>query len=375
MRLPSWWLKRNAISWFLWPASLLFGLVVYIRYAFYRVGVFSAYKSRLPIIIVGNLNVGGTGKTPLVIALVTELQKRGFRPAVITRGYKSKGKNYPLCVTSDTQADLCGDEPLLIARQTKCPVVVDPNRPRAVKFLEASNQCDIIISDDGLQHYALQRDLEIVVVDSKRQFGNGFLLPAGMLREPVSRLKKVDMVVCNGDSRWCTRLYSKRLDFWLGGSERLEGVYTKYMTEEEQASNNVKNSSVKSIPQKNIFSMLFKIKQLTLLSDSSQSIQIAQFKHKKVHAIAGIGNPEQFFVFLRSHELDIVPHSFPDHHPFTIDDFSFLNEQNLPVLMTEKDAVKCLGLLHDGWYVEIEAILPEVFYEEVLIKVESRCRN
>ncbi len=273
--------------------------------------------------------MGGTGKTPLVIALVQELQKQGFQPAVISRGYKSQNKKWPLWVTEETPVSLSGDEPLLIAKRTKCPVVIDPNRTRAVKFLEATGKCNIILSDDGLQHYALQRDIEILVIDSQRQFGNGFLLPAGMLREPVARAAKVNFMVYNG----------------VPAEQNLH-------------------------PSKSVFSMTFNVKWLPSLSNPNKFIQLTQFKHRRVHAIAGIGNPEQFFALLRSHGLEVITHPFPDHHSYSKDDFDFLNEQNFPVIMTEKDAVKCRGLLYDAWYVEIEAILPEAFYKEVLNKLE-----
>ncbi|MFN7096968.1 MAG: tetraacyldisaccharide 4'-kinase, partial [Gammaproteobacteria bacterium] len=197
MQSPSWWRSRNIISWLLWPFSLLFGIIVFVRRQAYRMDIFRVYRPKLSVIVVGNINVGGTGKTPLVIALARQLQQLGMRPAIISRGYKSKAKQFPFVVTADTPVVLAGDEPLMMARHTHCMVMIDPCRVRAVKALEATGEYDVIISDDGLQHYALARDLEIVVVDNKQQFGNDFLLPAGMLREPVSRIENADIVVCN----------------------------------------------------------------------------------------------------------------------------------------------------------------------------------
>ncbi len=324
MQFPSWWLKRNLISWLLWPFSLLFGVIIAIRQWGYRCGIFKTYKSTLPIIVIGNISVGGTGKTPLVIALAEQLKQKGFRPAIISRGYKSQATHFPFCVTTDTPVSLAGDEPLMIARHTNCPVMIDPVRVRAVKALEAAGECDVIISDDGLQHYALVRDVEVVVIDGKRQFGNGFLLPAGMLREPISRISTENIIIVNGE-------------------EQLNNVNTVFNM-------HLNPTSVKSL-------------------NSNESRNIASFKNQRIHAMAGIGNPARFFDLLREYHIDIIEHAFPDHHNYSEADFTFLHAQNLPIIMTEKDAVKCQHLVYNAWYVVITAELPETFYSLIQMKL------
>ncbi|MBY0544627.1 MAG: tetraacyldisaccharide 4'-kinase [Gammaproteobacteria bacterium] len=324
MQFPHWWLKRNLISWLLWPCSRLFALIVLVRRFFYRIHLFPTYTSPLPIIIVGNINVGGTGKTPLVIALANQLKKEGKQPAILSRGYRSVSKTFPLAVTVDTPVILAGDEPLMMAQQTGCLVVIDPHRVRGVKYLEQSKQCDVIICDDGLQHYALGRALEILVVDGQRGFGNGFLLPAGMLREPISRAQTVDMVVCNGDTS-------------------------------------------SDLPR-NAFTMKLTVGAIRLLSDPTQTLSIEDFMGKATHAVAGIGHPERFFNLLRRYGLEVIPHPFPDHHQFTPKDFDFLSDENTPILMTEKDAVKCMDMFckkTNVWYMQVTAQLSDSFYEKI----------
>ena len=178
--------------------SLLFWLISQLRHALFCLGIKSSYRAPKPVIIVGNLSVGGNGKTPVVVWLVEELKKRGLRVGVISRGYGGKSKTYPLFVTENTRPIEGGDEPVLIAKRTNAPVVISPNRQQAIELLLSQAECDIIVSDDGLQHYKLQRDLEIVVMDAERALGNGFVLPAGPLRELPSRLKSVDFVITNG---------------------------------------------------------------------------------------------------------------------------------------------------------------------------------
>ena len=192
------WYGKSGWRWALAPLALLFALVSGGRRFAYRRGWFSTYRASLPVIVVGNISVGGNGKTPVVVWLVEQLQARGWRPGVVSRGYGGKAPHYPYRLDKQSTTAQAGDEPVLIARRCGCPVVVAPKRADAVRLLEQSGEVDIIITDDGLQHYALARDIELVVVDGARRFGNGCLLPMGPLREPMTRLKRVDAIICNG---------------------------------------------------------------------------------------------------------------------------------------------------------------------------------
>lgn len=262
----------------------------------------------MPVIIIGNISVGGSGKTPLVLWLVQQLQKRGWRPGIISRGYGGNAANYPLTVNPETKACESGDEPKLLAIRSQCPVVVAPNRVAAGQKLLTDFDCNVIISDDGLQHYHLKRDLEIIVVDGHRGFGNGFCLPAGPLREPISRLDEADFVIYHGDPKqpWSMEL---QLEY-----------------------------AVKLLNQ-----------HRRLLTD---------WQGQPVHAIAGIGDPPRFFAQLRAIGLQVIEHAFADHHQFSARDLHFADE--LPVLMTEKDAVKCQVFATENcWSVPADAILTD----------------
>ena len=261
-----------------------------------------------PVIVVGNFTAGGTGKTPLIIALVARLMASGFRPGVVSRGYGRKSKQ-PSSVDAASNPDDGGDEPVLIAKRTQVPIRVDVDRRRAARYLIAQG-CNVIVSDDGLQHRALPRTLEIEVFDSQRGYGNGRLLPAGPLREP---LRPADVRVGNG----------------LPGD------------------------------QDHAFAMHLQMTQCYHLN-SGELKALDAFRGKTVQAVAGIGNPQRFFNALAEHGLTVQEHPFPDHHRFTLAD---LPEQG-PVLMTEKDAVKCLGIIRDDvWVVPVDAVLSEAFME------------
>jgi tetraacyldisaccharide 4'-kinase len=245
----------------------------------------------VPVIIVGNISVGGTGKTPLLIALCEYLVRQGYKPGVISRGYgASISGEYSVAANDDAAA--CGDEPLLIKQRTGCPVMIGRDRVAAAKKLLAENDCDVILSDDGMQHYRLKRDIEIAVVDTQRKFGNGFCLPAGPLREPGSRLNKVDMVVHHGKS---DHKYHFSLEF---------GAAINLATGEQR--------------------------------------DVESFTAEKAHAVAGIGHPGRFFRQLQALGVDVTEHAFPDHHAYTSSDIDYAD--SLPILMTEKDAVKCKRL-------------------------------
>lgn len=251
-----------------------------------------------PVIVVGNIAVGGSGKTPLVIALVQQLRKAGWRPGVVSRGYGRRGHQVHLVASGDTSAQ-AGDEPLLIARATSAPVMVGADRHAAARALLATGSVDIIVADDGLQHLALGRDVEIVVIDGRRRFGNGRLLPAGPLREAPARLDAVDLVLVNGPRR----PDEAGFDLVLGDAQPLLG---------------------------------------------GPAQPLAAFTGTPVHAVAGIGDPERFFAALRRAGLQTVENPFPDHHHFRASDLDF--PQPLPVLMTAKDAVKCQGFARPGWF-------------------------
>jgi tetraacyldisaccharide 4'-kinase len=257
---------------------------------------------------VGNISVGGSGKTPFVIWLAQYLQKQGWHPGIISRGYGGKADHYPCSVQHDSLAAEVGDEPLLIHQRTQCPVVVAPDRVAAGQQLLAENYCNVIITDDGLQHYRLDRYMEIVIIDAKRGLGNQLCLPAGPLREPLSRLETVDFKIFHGES----------------DSQRL--------------------------------TMQLQLQQAVQLKNNNHQKSLTEFAETPVYAVAGIGHPQRFFDQLQQLGLTIIPHAFADHHAYTEADFQFAKAY--PILMTEKDAVKCLGFATENmWYVPAEAKL------------------
>ncbi len=269
------------------------------------------------MIVVGNITVGGTGKTPLVIGMVQFLRANGWNPGIVSRGYGGTASNQPRWVDKNSNPDEVGDEPVLMAIRTECPIVVGTNRVLAANMILDRSDCNLIVSDDGLQHYALHRDIEIAVVDGQRRFGNGFCLPVGPLREPLSRLKSVDLVVCNGRKR--------------------AGEY----------------------------SMLLWGDAAINLRDPNRKILLNQFRSMDCHALAGIGNPQRFFEHLRTAGLRCNEHRFPDHYEFGTADLQFAD--SLPVLMTEKDAVKCRPFAQDNyWYVPVDAELDDQFIEKLI---------
>ncbi|MEK6550937.1 MAG: tetraacyldisaccharide 4'-kinase [Pseudomonadota bacterium] len=303
-RLPEHWYRRTPLSWLLWPVSWLYCLLVGCRRFLYRTGVFKSQSLPAPVIVVGNLTVGGSGKTPLVIWLARHLRDRGYRPGIVTRGYGGSLLRPPQRVTTASDPAIVGDEPLLLARHAGCPVMADADRVRAARALATELQCNLILSDDGLQHYRLARDIEIAVIDGERRFGNGFCLPAGPLREPIGRLKDVHLTVTQGVAR--------------PGEHRMDLVETGYCAVEGGA-----------------------LKPLDI------------FNGQQVHAVAGIGNPGRFFGHLRKLGVRPIEHPFPDHHVFREADVRFGDD--LPVIMTEKDAVKCSSFSGPLWYLAVEA--------------------
>ena len=276
------------------PITWIFIFIISCRKYLYKHNLlgFKIHYFPVPVVIVGNISIGGTGKTPLIIHLYHLLKSQGYNPGIVSKGYipnkKTNGLRwvFPTSLVSEV-----GDEPLLLAQRLGCPIVVSANRPEAVHTLLASreqdhNPIDIILSDDGLQHYALGRDLEIAVIDGKRQFGNGYCLPLGPLREPITRLRCVDLIMSNGIA-----FQDNQYDMSL-------------------------------VPE----------------NDTTEEY-LKTLKGKTVHAIAGVGNPERFFESLKAYHLQIIPHVFPDHYDFKPKDIRFTDD--FPVIMTEKDGVKC----------------------------------
>ena len=313
------WYAGTAWLWLLRPLEMLYRLVILVRRWSFRAGLRAVYRAPVPVVVVGNITVGGTGKTPVVIALVEALQARGLRPGVVSRGYgAATGAVYPHRVGADSSAADCGDEPLLIYQRTGAPCVVAPDRPAAVRALLAAEPIDLVLCDDGLQHYALARDFEIALLDSQRLLGNGFCLPAGPLREPAGRLREVDWVLHRG------------------GSDPDTG--TRYASD-------------------------------GLLPLLPNTVALPPAPGAAVHALAGIGQPAQFFASLEAMGYQVTGHGFADHHAFVADDFAGLGDQ--PVIMTEKDAVKCRALAWPGatganlWYLKISARLPAALEERV----------
>lgn len=316
----AWYNPRHVWVWLLLPLMVIFALLSWLRRCAYRTGVFKTHKVAAPVIIVGNISVGGNGKTPLVIYLCDLLRQQGYHPGVLSRGYGGKATQYPLLVKSDTPSEEAGDEPLLIKKRVNCPVVVDPVRPRGAKALVEQHHCNVIVCDDGLQHYALERDIEIVVMDGKRRVGNGQLLPVGPLREGKWRLATADFVVVNG-------------------AESSNGEYR--MSLESGRLVNVKYPN-----------------QTKTLSDINSAVTAA----------AGIGHPERFFSVLRGKGLRLKQElSFPDHYQFKPGDLP-----NETVLMTEKDAVKCRGFANDKWwFLPVSATMTAQFKDNLLAKLKK----
>lgn len=306
-RLDTYWQTRNPVAQALRPLSWLFCLLAQGRGMAYRSSLWARKALPVPVVVVGNISVGGTGKTPLVIWLARHWVTQGRRPGVLTRGYRGKASCWPQVVRQDSDPHQVGDEAVLLARRCGCPVVAGPDRLAGGRILVQEQGCDLVLCDDGLQHYALERDVEIAVVDGMRRLGNGLCLPAGPLREPPQRLRRCDLVVANGPA--------------ASGE----------------------------------WSMELQANQVVALGDPHRLRPLAAFRGCEVVAVAGIGNPQRFFGMLEGHGLRVRAVPFPDHHPFHPRDFVGL--PSLPVLMTEKDAVKCESFLGgaDAWYVPVEA--------------------
>ena len=322
------WYKKRLWLWILWPLSRLIEFLVIRRRNKYLQNLQLSWKPDIPLIVVGNIVVGGSGKTPFVIWLSKLLEDQGYKPGIVSRGYGSKSNQYPLIIDNDSRVADSGDEPLIIHRNTNRPVCVSPNRTEAVKKLLQETDADIIISDDGLQHYKLNRDIEIIVFDGLRGIGNNLCLPAGPLREPLERTKDADFIVSS----------TKRLE--------IDEIHEDCL-------------------------MTYKPLEWVRLSDNKRFPANDWPLSRSVHAVAGIGNPSKFYNTLSSLGLNIMEHSFPDHYQFKEEDLDF--EDNHPILMTEKDAVRCMDMNNKNlWYLSIEAEIKDGdFKEDLLSKVKA----
>ncbi|MFT8210240.1 MAG: tetraacyldisaccharide 4'-kinase [Symbiopectobacterium sp.] len=318
------WSGASRLYWLLIPFSLLYGAVTaVIRYS-YRTGWRRSWRAPLPVVVVGNLTAGGNGKTPLVIWFVEQLQRQGYRVGVVSRGYGGKAERYPLVVDASVSTAQAGDEPVLIYQRTGAALAVSPSRRDAIEALLARQSLDVIVTDDGLQHYALARDIEIVVVDGERRFGNGWWLPAGPMRERAARLHSVDAIVVNG-------------------GQPQSGEIAMHL----QPGNAVNVLTGETCP-------------VAALTESV--------------AMAGIGHPPRFFATLRAQGASVVREvTFADHQTYVPEAIQALTEDNQqPLLMTEKDAVKFSAFAQaNWWYLPVDAQLAEPGASILLDKIMS----
>ncbi len=302
------WYQKNILSYSLWPLSLLWILAVWVKQKCYDRAWFKTIHFQIPVIVVGNLTVGGTGKTPFIIALAEQLQVWGFRPGIVSRGYGGSLKEETAFVNADSDPRIMGDEPVLLAKRLQCPIVVGRDRVKAVQTLLDASNCSIILSDDGLQHHALGRSMEIIIVDGQRQFGNGFCLPAGPLREPLQRLKTTPWIVYHTEDKSCAWRFSLKPQYFAS------------------------------------------------LQDAGMSQPLNAFAQKAVDVFVGIGHPQRFLESLKKLGLQIKPHIFADHYAYQWNDLKAYQHHTL--IMTEKDAVKCQTFsLTDAWFLKVDAVL------------------
>ncbi|WMY95420.1 MAG: tetraacyldisaccharide 4'-kinase [Arsenophonus sp.] len=319
------WLGNSWLYILLIPFSILYGIIIKLRNIAYHIGIFNIWKAPIPIVVVGNLSVGGNGKTPVVIWLVEKLTLKGYNVAVVSRGYAGKAKSYPILVNKSVSIEETGDEPALIYLRTGVPVAVSPKRVEAVKILlRLYPALDLIIADDGLQHYALKRDYEILVIDGIRNFGNGWLLPAGPLREGTYRLNTVNSIIINdGD-----------------------------------------------IPQYDAINM-------ELIGNIAINLLSGEKKHvlalKEVVVIAGIGNPLRFFSSLKKKGVKLIKtYSFSDHKNYKLSQLKKLVTNSQILLMTEKDAVKCFDFAQlNWWYLPVNVKLSKFGVNKILSEIHN----
>jgi len=324
--IEQYWYRRSLLHLLLYPLSLLFRALVWLRRSAYRTGLLQSIRVGVPVVVVGNISVGGTGKTPLTLALAQHLIERGRHPLIISRGHGAAA-DAPRAVDPADRAQNVGDEPLLMAQRKLCPVWIGKGRAAAAQAaLAAHPECDVILCDDGLQHYRLARDFEIAVIDGNRRFGNGWLMPAGPLREPVSRLHSVDAIVCNGG-----RAAANEFAMTLHGD-----VFRN-------------------------------------LHDPEKTRSAKDFSGLRCHAAAGIGDPARFFRHLAALGLHCVTHPFPDHHVFQPAELGFAECDAL--LLTEKDAVKCSAFADEKyWALRVDARIDPALIDDLMRKISPHGR-
>ena len=321
-KIKNHWHDKSFFTALLLPFSFLFLFFSVIRKFLYEKRIFRVEKIDLPVIVIGNITVGGTGKTSTVIWLANHLKERGLNVGILCSGYGADNNKYPIQITSDSNAYQVGDEAVHIFRRTGCVVVSCKHRVKSARFLKQNFAIDVLICDDGLQHYQLMRDIEIHVVNGEKRFGNRYFLPAGPLREPLRRLRDIDLKISKG------------------------------------------------APKNGEYSLTYRPDYVYALSLPSKVKPLTFFKDKEIVAVAGIANPEEFFAILESKGLNPIKKSFPDHHRFRIEDF--YGYERLPILMTEKDAVKCEGIVgYDFWSISLEYCLPKAFGDAVFKKLEN----
>ena len=325
------WYEGGAAYWVLLPLSGLYWLIIKLRRLLYICGVFKSKHVGVPVIVVGNITAGGTGKTPVSVWLARSLTERGFNPGIVSRGYGGSKSSSPMRVDAASDPAVVGDEPVLLAKRSGCPVAVDSDRVRAAGML-VDDGVDLIIADDGLQHCRLERSYEICVIDGTRWLGNRLVLPAGPLRETPSRLADVDQILVNGRLRdeSATVIEQNAIEFGLVASEvcRLNGSLIR---------------------------------------------PIGRFANSTVHGVAAIGNPQRFFDLLRAHGMQVIEHAYPDHAVIDIATLNF--DDDFDILMTEKDAVK-LGTKHGDrfWYAPVDLDMDPVISGPWLEQIESRMK-
>lgn len=349
--LQSAWYNNAIWIWLLFPLSIVFWVLSALRRMLYRLNLLKQIKSELPVIIVGNIGIGGNGKTPLTISLVEYLQEQGFTPAVLSRGYGGKQSQFPHMVSANCSAQYVGDEPALIVSRLGCIVVIDPQRVRGCQYIEQNTPANIIICDDGLQHYAMGRDIELCVLD-KRGVGNGYLLPMGPLREGKWRLGTVDAIILN-QGTLCQDTSSQNA---ISQKHNHQNI----ISEQKIKPANTYSMHLKTSAWVNLLS-----KEKVDVNDSPFSKALIDLTNTmSITAIAGIGDPQRFFDSVNELGISTTQNiGFDDHHAF--------QAQDIPnkgiVLMTEKDAVKCAAFAHkDCWYLQIDACLVDNFYANMM---------
>ena len=349
------WQRQAIWLWLLLPISWLYALLMLLRRQAYTLGVFASYRAPIPVMVIGNITVGGSGKTPLIIALVRHLQQQGIKVGVISRGYGGDSSQMPALVNIKSVPNVVGDEPCLIVNMTGAAMAVCPNRQQAIAILlEAYPDLQLIIADDGLQHYALQRDIEWVVVDAARGFGNKQLLPTGFLREPISRLKDANVI------------YHQK--------PNASSIHNEYDSVTERLTMHLKPDDLELLWSSN--------NQM----DNLAVVAMAPEKGSQVHAVSGIGYPQRFFDTLNALGFEVIPHPYPDHYDFSLDELLQYTEH--PIIVTSKDAVKIRTLIMQAiinqalsdeykelvsrlWVLPVTAVLSDSCYESLQQQLQT----